>query len=179
MRATVAVLVICCFSVSWAVVTVTFDGEFLHCDNDMEPISLDVSKFDILMLDNENITLDGKLLFVKDFNNPTSVKVNLERKSNGLWIPTAARWIPNICEVIGHPGEKWNTVIAAFSQQECPFQSGHEEIFEKANVGNMAKNMKLPPTMLGYWRMFVEVRTKRDGKLETECTKVIFLLEDV
>ncbi|XP_019549545.2 uncharacterized protein LOC109419732 isoform X2 [Aedes albopictus] len=172
-------LALCYVPVSWAVVTISFDGEFSSCQRGMDLISVDMTKFDILMLDNENFTLDGRLVFKKDFNNPVGLNIKLERKNRAMWIPVTTRLIPNFCDVILHPNDFWTTVVAAFEKQRCPFPAGHVETFDNTNIGNMARQMMLPPSMLGDWRMFVELRTMRDGKLETECTQAVFLLEEV
>lgn len=56
-----------------AVVTVTFEGEFKSCDNGMELFGWDMSKLDILMMDNENITLNGKLEYTAEYKSPMTV----------------------------------------------------------------------------------------------------------
>lgn len=58
---------------SKAVVTVTFEGEFKSCDNGMELFGWDMSKLDILMMDNENITLNGKLEYTAEYKSPMTV----------------------------------------------------------------------------------------------------------
>ncbi|XP_065078916.1 uncharacterized protein LOC135701899 [Ochlerotatus camptorhynchus] len=178
MNPSVALLVLSSIQISRAVVTINFDGEFNSCDNGMDSISWDISKFDILMMDNENITLDGKFSLIKDFASPTSVKVVLERNSKGMWLPTITRLIPNFCDVIDRPHEMWSSTVAYFSQRQCPFLAGHEETFDKANIGNMATNMKLPSQMMGEWRLILEIGTMREAKIEKECLKANFVLED-
>ncbi|EAT43876.1 AAEL004712-PA [Aedes aegypti] len=179
MDALTAALVLCSFSVSWAVVTVRFDGEFSRCQNGIELIGLDVSNFDVLMMDNENFTLNGCLRFTKDFNNPTSMNIKLERNKHGMWFPMMSRFIPNFCEVIKHPGDVWSPLMAAFKQQNCPFLAGHVETFNNTNIGTMASELVVPPSLLGEWRMFLEVLTIRSEEKENECLQANFQLEDI
>ncbi|KAL9707144.1 hypothetical protein quinque_010662 [Culex quinquefasciatus] len=165
-----------------AVVTVTFEGEFKSCDNGMELFGWDMSKLDILMMDNENITLNGKLEYTAEYKSPMTVKISLMRlldKEGDSWKEEASRSFPNFCDVIGKEDEMWTNVVALMEKKTCPFAKGHTETFDNANVGNVAETLKVPTDMLGSWKAVIEVGSERDGVNVNECTMAPFLLEDV
>ncbi|XP_055638830.1 uncharacterized protein LOC129776913 [Toxorhynchites rutilus septentrionalis] len=162
-----------------ALVTVNFDGEFKTCDNGMELPGLDYSRFDVLLLDDENVTINGKLSTTRDYNNPLSVNVYTKRLVSGNWVPSMNRFIPNFCEVLKAPNEMWTPFMAAFEQQSCPFLAGHTENFDHTNIGNMVNSMKIPPSLQGQWKLFIEFGTIRKLAHEKECAMADFLVVEV
>ncbi|EDS34286.1 conserved hypothetical protein [Culex quinquefasciatus] len=175
-------LAVCVLRSAKAVVTVTFDGELKTCESGKQRVGWDLSSLDILMMDNENITLDGKFAFTADYYSPLFAKVTLKRlvdKISKTWAVMAVRVIPNFCDVVNFPNEMWSGVMSQMEHRSCPFLAGHSETFDKANIGNLAKSLKISPQLLGPWKIFIEIGTKRGGVSVTECTMADLMLEDV
>lgn len=119
-------------------------------------------------------------------------------KISKTWAVMAVRVFPNFCDVVNFPNEMWSGVMSQMEHQSCPFLAGvnnvlsvfehvyrfqlflqHTETFDKANIGNLAKSLKISPQLLGPWKIFIEIGTKRDGVSVTECTMADLMLEDV
>lgn len=119
-------------------------------------------------------------------------------KISKTWAVMAVRVIPNFCDVVNLPNEMWSGVMSQMEHQSCPFLAGvnnvlsvfehvyrfqlflqHTETFDKANIGNLAKSLKISPQLLGPWKIFIEIGTKRGGVSVTECTMADLMLEDV
>lgn len=119
-------------------------------------------------------------------------------KISKTWAVMAVRVIPNFCDVVNFPNEMWSGVMSQMEHRSCPFLAGvnnmllvvehvyrfqlflqHSETFDKANIGNLAKSLKISPQLLGPWKIFIEIGTKRGGVSVTECTMADLMLEDV
>lgn len=55
----------------------------------------------------------------------------------------------------------------------------HVETFNNTNIGTMASELVVPPSLLGEWRMFLEVLTIRSEEKKNECLQANFQLEDI
>ncbi|XP_058818461.1 uncharacterized protein LOC131681591 [Topomyia yanbarensis] len=179
MKLVVLLLVIINYQKGETLFTVTINGELKSCDNNVDMIGWDTSTLEVLQLDKENTTLNGKLILLKDYNNPLSVKISATRLVSGHWVPSFARWFPNFCSLIQAPNEMWSPVVKYMKQQSCPFKAGHTETFDNVNLGNWVRNKTIPTPYLTEWKAFIDVVTERDGGYVKECSMLEFLLEDV
>ncbi|EDS34281.1 conserved hypothetical protein [Culex quinquefasciatus] len=168
------------FSSNMAIITVDFDEDIRECGNGMPIPDVDLSQFSILPQDDGTMVVNGTVKIINGFGNPTRWNMYSKRQEQGKWNPgIISRDIPNFCAVLQLQTESWYQFTKHLKQGHCPIKAGYSESFDNLNIGNVASAFEIPAAFIGDWRIYNEITTFRNGRLEKECYMVPATIAEV
>lgn len=86
---------------------------------------LDYSNLEIIAESDEDVFLNGSILFLKEIKAPWKALFFLEKFHRDKWnMEMIKKSVPDFCATIQKPSEPWYFITSKFEHKDCPFPAG-------------------------------------------------------
>ncbi|XP_058056284.1 uncharacterized protein LOC131207677 [Anopheles bellator] len=158
------------FTVAHAKFVMEFNKVFKPCPRfASKPFAIDTSKMQIFLSDDDELTLNGELVFVNDLVAPVGLVFYTQKLEHGEWMPRPyGKQVLDMCAVITSPMELWYSITRHMNQTRCPFRKGHVERFDMVSLGTFGLD-DFMEQMVGDWKIFAELTVRSPLLMDVSC----------
>ncbi|XP_038107529.1 uncharacterized protein LOC6033244 [Culex quinquefasciatus] len=161
----------------WGKVLVDVDDEVYECENSLPIAAVLFSNLEYTLDDDKVLTINGRIDITDDYEAPIGLNFSTQHLERGEWrTGVFSSLIKDFCPDILNPMKPWYFVTKTLNQTKCPYKKGHVEIMDDFKYGTYG--VPIPFNMLGEWKLFWEISTKRNGQMVKECNMQRVFLTD-
>ncbi|XP_052863951.1 uncharacterized protein LOC128270580 [Anopheles cruzii] len=160
------------FTVAHTKFVMEFNKLFKPCprSSSSKPFPIDTSKMEIFLSEDDELTLNGELVFVSDLVSPVGFSFYTQKLEHGEWVPRPySKRVLDMCSVVTSPMEIWYSITRHMNRTRCPFPKGHVERFDMVSLGTFGLD-EFMEQMVGEWKIFAEMTLPSPLFMEVSCT---------